>query len=235
MITVLNFIAFWTLQLKLFPWPVTSPLLTVSSGQCGGWGALAYAFMLTGSFATNVPRSVLFTVTSARLRTVTEVNTIGNSALASASSRTVATDVLKLASFATHPRAARTVATHPRAARRTATHPRAARTVAKHPRAIFLSRVNAAALYFITGVGLSIAITEATDVSVTTPTLDPRMDTGGAVPIIEYNNMALPRYFTTTAVLKPHSAATDNSSASYAAAEDQAGPLTQNYSATSAA
>ena len=53
MIIVLNFIAFWTLQLKLFPWPVTSPLLTVSSGRCGGWGALAYVFMLTGSFATN--------------------------------------------------------------------------------------------------------------------------------------------------------------------------------------
>ena len=53
MIIVLNFIAFWTLQLKLFPWPVTSPLLTVSSGRCGGWGALAYAFMLSGGFATN--------------------------------------------------------------------------------------------------------------------------------------------------------------------------------------
>ena len=119
MITVLNFIAFWTLQLKLFPWPVTSSLLTVSS-------ALAYAFMLTGSFATNVLQDDLFTVTSDRPRTVNEVNTIGNGALASASSRTVATNVLKLASFATHPRAARTVATHPRAARRTATHPRAA-------------------------------------------------------------------------------------------------------------
>ena len=125
---------------------------------------------------------------------------------------------------------------HPRAARRTATHPKAARTVATHPRALFLSRVNADALYFITGVWLNIAITdtEATDVSVTTPTLDPRMDTGGAVPIIGYTNMALPKYFTTTAVLKPHSAATDNSSAYYAAAEDQAGPLTQNCSVTSA-
>ena len=107
MITVLNFIAFWTLQLKLFPWPVTSSLLTVSSGRYGGWGAPAYAFMLTGSFATNVLQDDLFTVTSDRPRTVNEVNTIGNGALASASSRTVATDVLKLASFATHPRAAR--------------------------------------------------------------------------------------------------------------------------------
>merc|ERR1719410_2163441 len=117
---------------------------------------------------------------------------------------------------------------------RTATHPRAARTVATHPRALFLSRVNATAFYLITGVGLNIAITEATDVSVTTPTLNPRMDTGGAVPIIGYTNMALPKYFNTTAVLKPHSAATDKSSASYAAAEDQAGPLTQNCSVTSA-
>ena len=132
MITVLNFIAFWTLQLKLFPWPVTSPLLTVSSGRCGGWGALAYAFMLTGSFATNVPRSVLFTVTSARPRTVTEVNTIGSGALASASSRSVATDVLNPVSFATHPRAARRIATHPRAARTVATHPRAAIRTATH-------------------------------------------------------------------------------------------------------
>ena len=114
-------------------------------------------------------------------------------------------------------------------------HPRAARTVATHPRAHFLSRVNAAALYLITRVGLNIAVTEATDVSITTPTLDPQMDTGGAVPIIGYTNMALPKYFTTTAVLKPHSAATDKSSASYAAAEDQAGPLTQHYSVTSAA
>ena len=69
MIIVLNFIAFWTLQLKyncnkLFPWPVTSPLLTVSSGRCGGWSALASAFMLTGSFATTVPRGVLFTATA---------------------------------------------------------------------------------------------------------------------------------------------------------------------------
>ena len=61
MMTALNFTAFWTLQLKyncnrlseLFPWPVTSSLLTVSSGRYGGWGAPAYAFMLTGSFATN--------------------------------------------------------------------------------------------------------------------------------------------------------------------------------------
>ena len=132
MITVLNFIAFWTLQLKLFPWPVTSPLLTVSSGRCGGWGALAYAFMLTGSFATNVLPSVLFTVTSARLRTVTEVDTIGSGALASASSRSVATDVLNPVSFATHPRAARRIATHPRAARTVATHPRAAIRTATH-------------------------------------------------------------------------------------------------------
>ena len=94
--------------------------------------------------------------------------------------------------------------------------------------------MHAAALYFITGVGLNNAITEATDVSITTPTLDPRMDTGGAVPIIGYNNMALPRYFTTTAVLKTHSAATDNGSAPYAAAKDQADPLTQSCSVTSA-
>ena len=83
MITVLNFIAFWTVQFKyscnkLFPWPVTSPLLTVltvSAGQCGGWSARASAFMLTVSFITNVPRNDLFTDTSARPRTVTEVNT----------------------------------------------------------------------------------------------------------------------------------------------------------------
>ena len=135
---------------------------------------------------------------------------------------------------ATHRRWGR-VATPSYATKDSPTHPRAARTVTTHPRALFLSTVNAAALYFITGVGLNIAITKATDISVTTPTLDPRMDTGGAVPIIGYTNMALPKYFTTTAVLKPHSAATDNSSASYAAAEDQAGPLTRNYSVTSAA
>ena len=112
--------------------------------------------------------------------------------------------MVKLATFATHPRAARRTATNPRAAKktdthrreamRTATHPRAARTVATHPRALFLSRVNATAFYLITGVGLNIAITEATDVSVTTPTLNPRMDTGGAVPTIGYTNMALTKY-----------------------------------------
>ena len=83
MITVLNFIAFWTVQFKyscnkLFPWPVTSPLLTlltVSAGQCGGWSARASAFMLTVSVVTNVPSNDLFTDTSARPCTVTEVNT----------------------------------------------------------------------------------------------------------------------------------------------------------------
>ena len=83
MITVLNFIAFWTVQFKyscnkLFPWPVTSPfltVLTVSAGQCCGWGARASAFMLTVSVVTNVPSNDLFTDTSARPRTVTEVNT----------------------------------------------------------------------------------------------------------------------------------------------------------------
>ena len=83
MITVLNFIAFWTVQFKyscnkLFPWPVTSPfltVLTVSAGQCCGWSARASAFMLTVSVVTNVPSNDLFTDTSARPCTVTEVNT----------------------------------------------------------------------------------------------------------------------------------------------------------------
>ena len=72
MMTALNFTAFWTLQLKyncnrlseLFPWPVTSSLLTVSSGPCGGWSALASAFMLTGGVATDLPWGVLFTATA---------------------------------------------------------------------------------------------------------------------------------------------------------------------------
>ena len=76
MIIVLNFIAFWTLQLKLFPWPITSLLLTVSSARCGGWGALDYAFMLTGSFATTVPRGVLFTATAPGPTTLSMLRTM---------------------------------------------------------------------------------------------------------------------------------------------------------------
>ena len=84
MITVLNFIAFWTLQLKyncnklseLFPWPVTSPLLTVSSGRCGGWSALASAFMLTVSFAAAEPRGVLFTATAPGPTTLSMLRTM---------------------------------------------------------------------------------------------------------------------------------------------------------------
>ena len=84
MITVLNFIAFWTLQLKyncnrlseLFPWLVTGPLLTVSSGRCGGWSALAYAFMLTGGFATDMPRGILFTATASGPSTLSMLRTM---------------------------------------------------------------------------------------------------------------------------------------------------------------
>ena len=79
MISVFKITGFWTLQLAnsciLFPCSVTSLPLTMSSTRCGGCGALASAFMLTVSVVTNVPSNDLFTDTSARPCTVTEVNT----------------------------------------------------------------------------------------------------------------------------------------------------------------
>ena len=68
MISVFKITGFWTLQLAnsciLFPCSVTSPPLTMSSTRCGGCGALASAFMLTGGVAADIPRGVLFTATA---------------------------------------------------------------------------------------------------------------------------------------------------------------------------
>ena len=290
MISVFKITGFWTLQLAnsciLFPCSVTSPPLTMSSTRCGGCGALASAFMLTVSLVTNVPQDNLLTVTSARPRSVSEVNTdrfkqlmeaalllstihgpdsfIGGLTTETTLTGTVSYIVMAAAVMFKLATATVVMFSFVKAAVASATehmfYPkkdakpgplttllRLAIEAALARFALALSRVAAAALYLIIGVGLNIV--EATAASVTKPTLDPRTDVkpqpfnamlgvsiaGRTVPSIGYTTVALTTYFNTTAVLKPHTAATDSSSASYAAAVDQAGPLTQHYLVTSAA
>ena len=201
---------------SLFPCLVATPVLTLSFPKCGS-NALVSAITLTA--ATDVLGFANFATTRGQ-------RLFNFFATSATDSRTFATDSRTFAGLKTDFVFGPVIGTIIGGLAIEAALVRSA---------LSLSWVDATALYPFTGVGLNIAIAEKANVSVTTPTLDPRMDTGGAVPIIGYNNMALPRYFTTTPVLKPHSAATDNSSAYYAAAEDQAAPLTQNYSVTSAA
>ena len=248
----------------------------MSSTRCGGCGALASAFMLTVSLVTNVPQDNLLTVTSARPRSVSEVKTDGFKQLMEAAlllstihgpdsfigglttettlTGTVPYIFMAAAVMFSFVEAAVASATEHMFYPKKDAKPgplttllRLAIEAALARFALALSRVAAAALYLIIGVGLNIV--EATAASVTKPTLDPRTYvklqpfnatlwvsiTGRAVPSIGYTTVALTTYFNTTAVLKPHTAATDSSSASYAAAVDQAGPLTQHYLVTSAA
>ena len=229
---------------SLFPCLVATPVLTLSFPKCGS-NALVSAITLTA--ATDVLGFANFATTRGQ-------RLFNFSATSATDSRTFATDSRTFAGLKTDFVFGPVIGTIIGGLAIEAALVRSA---------LSLSWVDATALYPFTGVGLNIAIAEKANVSVTTPTLGPRMDTkqqpfkammwfvrtktkfplihdainitGGAVPITGYTNMALPRYFNITAVLTPHTAATDSSSAYYAAAEDQAAPLTQNYSVTSAA